>query len=62
MTTAPVPIRRFLKCRRCRRPMRAPGYKIWLPDDTLFPGLPGTQGGWCCLACGRAAGLRLRAA
>ena len=49
-------------CRRCRRLMGPPGVKVWLPDDTLFPGLPGTKGGWCCSSCGQAAGLRIKAA
>jgi hypothetical protein len=53
MDSKPVKVRRWTKCRRCRRHMTAGQFKVWLTDDTLFPELPGVMGGWACLACAR---------
>lgn len=45
---------RFVRrCRRCNDRIMPSGWVTWLEDDTLFPGLEGTPGGYCCLACTR---------
>ncbi len=54
MDIKPVRVRRWTTCRRCRTHLTAGQWKTWLPDDTLFPELPGVMGGWCCLQCARA--------